>query len=108
VLKHGTRTVTAESGASLALNQIGVVTMTTSRPLVFEPYTTNRTTGSFILIDPATNFTAGAGMIVEPLTEHVASIAPGAAERLAAAARIAASHADAVDAVRVLLEEVLA
>jgi sulfate adenylyltransferase large subunit len=108
VLKHGTRTVTAESGASLALNQIGVVTMTTSRPLVFEPYTTNRTTGSFILIDPATNFTAGAGMIVEPLPEHVASIAPGTAERLAAAARTAASHADAVDAVRVLLEEVLA
>ena len=41
------------------------MTITTGRPIVFEPYADNRTTGSFILIDPATNFTAGAGMIVE-------------------------------------------
>jgi len=107
VLKHGTRTVTAEADASLALNQIGVVTITTGRPLVFEPYAGNRTTGSFILIDPATNFTAGAGMIVDALPEQAATIATGAAARLAAAARAAGSDAAAVDAVRALLEEVL-
>src|SRR5205085_3935194 len=50
VLKHGTRTVTAEVRGSLSLNQIGVVPVSTGRPLVFEPYATNRTTGSFILI----------------------------------------------------------
>jgi len=108
LLKHGTRSVTAECSASLALNQIGVLAIATSRPLVFEPYAANRTLGSFILIDPATNFTAGAGMIVDALPEQAAAVAPGAAERLAAAARQAGSDADAVDAVRALLEEVLA
>jgi sulfate adenylyltransferase large subunit len=107
VLKHGTRTVTAEADTSLALNQIGVVTMTTGRPLVFEPYAANRTTGSFILIDPATNFTAGAGMIVAALHEQGAGVGAGAAERLAAAARQAASEDDAIAAVRAVLEEVL-
>jgi bifunctional enzyme CysN/CysC len=31
---------------------------------MFDPYRRNRTTGSFILVDPATNNTVGAGMIV--------------------------------------------
>jgi sulfate adenylyltransferase subunit 1 (EFTu-like GTPase family) len=30
---------------------------------VFDPYTSNRRTGSFILIDESTNGTVGAGMI---------------------------------------------
>jgi sulfate adenylyltransferase subunit 1 (EFTu-like GTPase family) len=81
--------------------------VTTGRPLVFEPYAANRTTGSFILIDPATNFTAGAGMIVAALHEQGAGVGAGAAERLAAAARQAASEADAIAAVRAVLEEVL-
>jgi predicted GTPase len=34
-------------------------------PLFFDPYSSNRTTGSFILIDAATNATVGAGMIQE-------------------------------------------
>jgi sulfate adenylyltransferase large subunit len=108
VLKHGTRTVTAESADGLSLNQIGTVTITAGRPLVFEPYAVNRTTGSFILIDPATNFTAGAGMIAEALPDRTAGVAPGTAERLAAAARLAGSEADAIAAVRRLLDEVLA
>ena len=72
--------------------------MTTGRPLVFEPYAANRTTGSFILIDPTTNFTAGAGMIVAALhgTRERAS-APGAAPSgfAAGGARQAASESDA-------------
>jgi sulfate adenylyltransferase large subunit len=47
----------------LALNDIGRVRLRTSAPLVFDPYTSNRRTGSFILIDEATNGTVGAGMI---------------------------------------------
>ena len=47
VLKHGTRSVTAEADGMLALNQIGRVTMTAARPLAFERYGDDRSTGSF-------------------------------------------------------------
>jgi bifunctional enzyme CysN/CysC len=47
----------------LGLNDIGRVHLRTSAPLVFDPYTSNRRTGSFILIDEASNRTVGAGMI---------------------------------------------
>ena len=49
--------------AELALNDIGRVRLRTSAPLVFDPYKSNRRTGSFILIDEASNGTVGAGMI---------------------------------------------
>jgi bifunctional enzyme CysN/CysC len=48
----------------LGLNDIGRVRLRTSAPLVFDPYTSNRRTGSFILIDESSNGTVGAGMIV--------------------------------------------
>jgi sulfate adenylyltransferase subunit 1 (EFTu-like GTPase family) len=73
---------------------------------VFDSYQADRTTGSFILIDPATNFTAGAGMIVRRIAEH-RQVDAGAAGRLARAARTAASDSEAVDAVRRVLEEIL-
>jgi bifunctional enzyme CysN/CysC len=47
----------------LGLNDIGRVHLRTSAPLVFDPYASNRRTGSFILIDESTNSTVGAGMI---------------------------------------------
>ena len=54
----------AENSASqLGLNDIGQVTIETSRPLLADLYRESRTTGSFILIDPADNSTAAAGMI---------------------------------------------
>ena len=37
------------------LNQIGRVVLTSSKELFFDPYRTNRSTGSFILIDPITH-----------------------------------------------------
>jgi len=108
VLKHTTRTVTAEVDHALVLNQIGRVTVSTSRPLLFDRYVENRSTGSFVLVDPKTNFTAGAGMIAEALGRHAASAArPTAAERLARLARAAGSETEAVDAVRKALEELL-
>jgi sulfate adenylyltransferase large subunit len=108
LLKHATRTVTAEIDATLALNDIGLVTVTASRPLLFDPYDQNRTTGSFIVIDPATHATAGAGMIVQPLEEEaVAAAGSGVAERIARAARGAANDEAAADAVRRILEELL-
>ena len=82
VLKHTTRservrleivhetldvaTLTARPGAdSLGLNDIARVSLRCASELVFDPYSSNRTTGAFILIDDATNDTVGAGMIAD-------------------------------------------
>jgi sulfate adenylyltransferase large subunit len=110
LLKHATKTVTAEISHGLVLNQIGTVTVSTARPLVFDRYETNRGTGSFIIIDPATHFTAGAGMIVNAVRDgSVTNVAApvSAAERLALLARRAGSDAEAVEAIRKALEEML-
>ncbi len=81
IVKHTTREVTAivdelcdhvdvhtleraGAPAELALNDIGRVRLRTSAPLVFDPYESNRRTGSFILIDEASNNTVGAGLVV--------------------------------------------
>jgi sulfate adenylyltransferase subunit 1 len=83
LLKHTTRTVQALVTAvedridmatlepepdpkELGLNDIGEVRLTTSGPLVFDGYATNRLTGSFILIEPGSNSTVGAGMLLPP------------------------------------------
>ncbi len=80
LLKHTSRTVTAvidgledlvdphtlergEAPAEMALNDIGRVHLRTSSPLAFDPYSSNRRTGSFILIDESTNATVAGGMI---------------------------------------------
>ena len=47
----------------LGINEIGRVQLRTTVPLLCDPYSKNRTTGSFILIDEATGVTVGAGMI---------------------------------------------
>jgi sulfate adenylyltransferase large subunit len=51
------------TASELGLNDIGRVRLRTSKPLAFDPYLRNRSTGSFILIDEGTNDTVGAGMI---------------------------------------------
>ena len=109
LLKHGTRTVTAEVNHALVLNQIGSVQISTARPLVFDRYSENRGTGSFILIDPSTQFTCGAGMITEPVRTSAAAVAAPmtAAERIARLARHAKSDEEAIAAVRQALEEML-
>ena len=56
-------TMKREAATGLALNEIGRVQLTTTQPLFFDSYNQNRSTGSFILIDPATNNTVAAGMI---------------------------------------------
>ncbi|MEL7217245.1 MAG: sulfate adenylyltransferase subunit CysN [Pseudomonadota bacterium] len=48
---------------TLELNGIGVAEMRTDRPITFEPYSTSRQLGGFILIDKFTNATVAAGMI---------------------------------------------
>jgi bifunctional enzyme CysN/CysC len=53
-----------ESAPALELNEIGRVQLRTTKPLFFDEYRRNRTTGSFILIDENNNNTVGAGMIL--------------------------------------------
>ena len=48
----------------MQLNQIAHVVLTSSKELFFDPYTQNKATGSFILIDPITNNTSAVGMIL--------------------------------------------
>ena len=81
-LKHATRTVRATVQAindrwdpdtlevladpsSLALNDIGRVSLRTSSPVLADPYRRNGVTGAFILIDEHSNDTVGAGIIRE-------------------------------------------
>lgn len=65
LLKHTTQTLRAriETDRALQMNDIGAVRITVTQPLIFDSYKSNRTTGSFILIDRETNATAAAGMI---------------------------------------------
>ena len=49
----------------LEMNGIAAVEFETNEPLFFDSYRRNRTTGSFILIDPLANSTVGAAMIYE-------------------------------------------
>jgi bifunctional enzyme CysN/CysC/sulfate adenylyltransferase subunit 1 len=65
----------------LRMNDIGAVRFEATSPLFFDLYATNRTTGSFILIDPLTNATVGAAMIHEALAaeESFSQALPGAA-----------------------------
>jgi len=49
---------------NVALNEIGQMTLRTTKPLLFDPYRVNRVTGSVVLIDEATNETICAGMIL--------------------------------------------
>ena len=55
-----------ESSSELNLNEIGQITLRTSEPLMFDDYSVNRRTGSFILIDESSNETVAAGMIGHP------------------------------------------
>jgi bifunctional enzyme CysN/CysC/sulfate adenylyltransferase subunit 1 len=82
-LKHTTQTVAAvvtaiehrinittlvqePAAPELAMNDIGEIRLRTSKPLIFDGYTHNRLTGSFILIEQGTNATVGAGMLHPP------------------------------------------
>ena len=54
-----------EDDKEVKMNEIARISIRTTKPLLFDKYARNRTTGSLILIDEATNETVGAGMIIE-------------------------------------------
>lgn len=49
---------------TLAMNDIGRISLRTAKPLFYDVYKKNRQTGSLIIIDAQTNETIGAGMII--------------------------------------------
>ncbi len=51
-------------GDGLALNDLARVRLRLAGPLLVDPYTTNRQTGAFVLVDESTNETVGAGMVL--------------------------------------------
>lgn len=57
-------TLHREEAAGLELNEIGRISVRTNEPLMFDVYSKNRTTGSFIIVDELTNNTVGAGIIL--------------------------------------------
>jgi bifunctional enzyme CysN/CysC len=106
-LKHSTRTVRAtvqslqyrldinglhrdDTASTLELNEIGRVSFRCTEPLLVDDYTTNRTTGSFIVIDPQTNATAGAGVIRVLATTHASPNVVRHGVRLSRSERFAA------------------
>ena len=64
-LKYQVNVNTLEHVAAekLEQNEIGVCELELDQPIAFDPYTANRDTGGFILIDRLTNDTVGAGML---------------------------------------------
>jgi sulfate adenylyltransferase subunit 1 len=60
--------------AQLQLNDIAVVDVLLTQPVVADKYKNNRATGAFIVIDRLTNITVGAGMVVEQLQHKTASV----------------------------------
>lgn len=59
---------------TLGSNDIGMVVVSTSAPVVFDAYASNRTTGGFILIDKLTRETIAAGMMDETLRRSSNSV----------------------------------
>ena len=53
-----------ENEKDIRMNDIARIRIRTTKPLLFDRYNRNRTTGSLILIDEGTNETVGAGMII--------------------------------------------
>ncbi len=64
-IKHKVNLHTIEplAARTLELNDIGVCNLSTARNVSFDPYTDNRKTGSFILVDRDDDRTVAAGMI---------------------------------------------
>ncbi len=72
----------------LEMNGIGLVQLRLDRDIAFDPYTANRDTGGFILIDRIHNGTVAAGMLVQAAQEAAKNVG----EQINAADRAAQKH----------------
>ncbi len=66
-------TMEHKDAVHLNLNEIAVVDLKLTQPVACDPYTKNRGTGAFIVIDRLTNSTVGAGMIISEAEDSAAS-----------------------------------
>ena len=57
-------TLNEQQAVSLGLNDIARCAISSDRELLFDPYASNRQTGSFVLVDRLSNATVAAGMII--------------------------------------------
>ncbi|MEE9272649.1 MAG: sulfate adenylyltransferase subunit CysN [Robiginitomaculum sp.] len=64
-LKHivNVNDLSKTAGKTLALNEIGVCNLSLNEPIAIDPYSDQRQTGCFVLIDRQTNATVGMGVI---------------------------------------------
>ena len=64
-LKHriDVNTLAKLAAKTLAINEAGVCNLSVARPIAFDSYADNRSTGAFILVDRSSNETVAAGMI---------------------------------------------
>ena len=65
-------TLDHKDAVHLGLNEVGVGEVKFTQQVVCDPYTKNRATGAFIIIDRLTNSTVGAGMIIDKSNTNVA------------------------------------
>ncbi len=63
--KVNVNTMEQSPSKALELNEIARVVLSTGKPLFFDAYKKNKSTGAFILIDPITNNTCAVGMIID-------------------------------------------
>ncbi len=63
-------TLNKSDSAVFELNDIGRAVLTTNKPLYFDSYQKNKSTGSFILIDPVSFNTVAVGMIIDRVSEE--------------------------------------
>ena len=56
-----------EAARTLEINEVGLCHLSSQAPIVFDPYSENRSTGAFVLVDRITNRTVGAGTIQHAL-----------------------------------------
>jgi sulfate adenylyltransferase large subunit len=63
-------TLEQEQASELNMNEIACVEFEAHVPIFFDPYASNRATGSFILIDAVSNATVGAGMMQADLHDR--------------------------------------
>lgn len=60
----------------LGLNEIGMIDLQATQPLVFDSYQQNRATGAFTLIDKLTQATVAAGMVTQALNDSIEARSP--------------------------------
>lgn len=77
---------------TLAINEIGRITFQAHQPFCWDPYSKNRATGSFILIDLVSNRTVAAGTFIDRVPEREDRQEDALSEQVASAHHVRAER----------------